>query len=100
MTTDPTGAWEANSNNIPVEKDAFQQYLSTTRAKGPTGTQLAGIVQSELSGAAVSRPTTAGYVDFETDMNKAFADIGNGAEPAGRLQQASQQLDRDLAKYR
>jgi multiple sugar transport system substrate-binding protein len=100
MTTDPTGAWEANSNNIPVQQDAFQQYMTTTKAKGATATQMAAIIQSELTTGAVSRPTTAGFVDFETDMNKAFADIRNGADPAARLRQASTQLDRDLAKYR
>jgi multiple sugar transport system substrate-binding protein len=100
MTTDPTGAWEANSNNIPVQQDAFQQYMTTTKAKGSTATQMAAIVEAELAEGAVSRPTTAGFVDFETDMNKAFADIRNGADPAARLQQAAQQLDRDLAKYR
>ena len=100
MTTDPTGAWEANSNNIPVQTDAFGKYLSTTKAKGGTNAQLAAIVQNELTSNAVSRPTTAGYVDFETDVNKALADISNGAAPATRLQELTSVLERDLAKYR
>jgi multiple sugar transport system substrate-binding protein len=47
----------------------------------------------------VSRPTTAGFVDFETTMNKAFADIRNGAAAKDRLEQASQELERTLKKY-
>jgi hypothetical protein len=32
-------------------------------------------------------------------MNKAFADIRNGSDPAKRLQQASGELKRAFAKY-
>jgi multiple sugar transport system substrate-binding protein len=48
----------------------------------------------------VSRPVSVGYVDFESVMNKAFADIRNGTDAATRLQQATGELDRALAKYR
>ncbi len=48
----------------------------------------------------MSRPTTAAYVDFETVMNKAFADIRNGEDPAQRLESASEELDSALAKYK
>jgi multiple sugar transport system substrate-binding protein len=99
MTTDPTGAWEANSNNIPVEKDAFAKYLTQTRAKGPVATQMAAVVQGELAHNAVARPTSAGFVDFETVMNKAFADIRNGTPAAKRLQSATQELNSVLKKY-
>jgi multiple sugar transport system substrate-binding protein len=99
MTTDPTGAWQANSNNIPVQKDAFKKYLSAMRANGPVDKQLATVVEGELSSSAVSRPTTTGYVDFETVMNKAFADIRNGSDPAQRLQSATKELDSVLKKY-
>jgi multiple sugar transport system substrate-binding protein len=99
MTTDPTGAWEANSNNIPVQKDAFAKYLTQTRAKGPVAKQMAGIVEGELAHNAVARPTSTGYVDFETVMNKAFADIRNGSDPAKRLKSATTELDSVLKKY-
>jgi multiple sugar transport system substrate-binding protein len=100
MTVDPTGAWEASSNNIPVQTNAFQKYLTQLRGKGPRSAQLAAVIEHELRGNAVHRPRTVGYVDFETVMNKAFADIRNGSDAAQRLQQASQELDRVLAKYR
>lgn len=100
MTVDPTGAFEASSRNIPVQKDAFQKYLAELRTQSKQGGPLVTIIQNELASNAVARPTTTGYVDFENVMNKTFADIRNGADAAQRLQQASQELERVLAKFR
>jgi multiple sugar transport system substrate-binding protein len=100
MTTDPTGAWEVSSNNIPVQQDAFEKYLTEVEKTGPTGKDLAAMIELELAESAVSRPTTAAYVDFETIMNKAFADIRNGEDPQERLASASEELDSALAKYK
>jgi multiple sugar transport system substrate-binding protein len=100
MTIDPTGATQTISNNIPVQKQAFQQYVSDLKAKGPRYGQIAGIVQQALATTSVSRPVSVGYVDFESVMNKAFADIRNGTDPATRLNQAADELNRTLAKYR
>jgi multiple sugar transport system substrate-binding protein len=100
MTTDPTGATLTISNNIPVQKQAFERYLSDLSGKGARYSQIAAIVKSALSGTSVSRPVTVGYVDFESVMNKAFADIRNGTDAPTRLAQATDELDRALAKYR
>jgi multiple sugar transport system substrate-binding protein len=100
MTIDPTGATETISNNIPVQKQAFQKYLSDLSAKGPVYAQIAKIVQYALDNTSVSRPVSVGYVEFESVMNKAFADIRNGTAAPTRLQQATGELDRALAKYR
>jgi multiple sugar transport system substrate-binding protein len=100
MTVDPTGATELTSNNIPVQKDAFQAYLKGLRAKGAPYDKIAAIIEYSVANTAVSRPISVGYVDFESVVNKAFADIRNGAAPAARLQAAAGELDRALAKYR
>lgn len=100
MTIDPTGAWETSSNNIPVQTDAFQQYLTTMRGSSERSAQLAAIIEHELAENAVARPLSVGYVDFESVMNKAFADIRNGSDPAERLRQADDELERGLEKYR
>ena len=97
ITTDPTGAYQSSYGNIPVQKDAFGKYLGDLRAKGQG--QLAAIIQGALADNPVHRPTTIGYVDFETVMNKAFTDIRNGASASQRLQQATQELKRALKKY-
>jgi multiple sugar transport system substrate-binding protein len=100
MTIDPTGATQTISNNIPVQKEAFQTYLKDLGAKGARYQQIADIIEYSLANTAVSRPVSVGYVDFESVINKAFADIRNGAEPAARLTQATGEIDRALAKYR
>jgi multiple sugar transport system substrate-binding protein len=100
MTIDPKGAWESSSRNIPVQQDAFEKYLDEMRGGGGQGEDLAAIVEHELNENAVHRPTTTGFVEFETVLNKAFSDIRNGTDPAERLGEAQQELDRVLAKYR
>jgi multiple sugar transport system substrate-binding protein len=99
MTINPTGSWLASSRNIPVQKQAFAKYLKVMGA-GARGKQLAAIMRNELGHNTVHRPQSVGFVDFETIMNKAFSDIRNGSTPKNRLNQASQELNRALAKYR
>jgi multiple sugar transport system substrate-binding protein len=100
MTIDPNGAWLASSRNIPVQLDAATRYMDQLRAQGSTSKQVADIVQNELANNAVARPTSVGYVDFESVMNKAFADIRNGSDPSARLQQATGELNRVFDKYK
>jgi multiple sugar transport system substrate-binding protein len=100
MTVDPAGATATISNNIPVQKQAFQRYLSDLGTKGERYKQIGDIVEYAIANTSVSRPVTTGYVDFESVMNKAFADIRNGSDASTRLTQAGQELDRTLAKYR
>jgi multiple sugar transport system substrate-binding protein len=99
MTINPTGSWEASSRNIPVQKQAEAKYLAQLGSADARSKQLAAIVENELNKNAVARPTSVGYVDFETIMNKAFADIRNGSDPTQRLQQATGELKRAFAKY-
>jgi ABC-type glycerol-3-phosphate transport system substrate-binding protein len=100
MTVDPTGATLTTSNNIPVQKQAFEKYLSDLKGKGARYAQIAEIIRYALGNTSVSRPISVGYVDFESVINKAFADIRNGTDPSTRFQQATGELDRALAKYR
>jgi multiple sugar transport system substrate-binding protein len=100
MTVDPQGAWLASSRNIPVQTSAFTKYLTETKGQSARGPQIAAIINNELAKNAVARPTSVGYVDFETVMNKALADIRNGTNPAQRLQQANGELQRAFDKYK
>ena len=99
VTLDPTGAWEASSTNIPVQQDAFDRYLEERRKGGEVQAQIADIIEYELENNAVSRPKTIAFVDFETIMNTAFADIRNGSDPAERLQEASDEIESAVSKY-
>ena len=100
MTIDTTGAVEVTSNNIPVHLEAQETYLASLGSEGEVFAQMAAIIQYELANNAAPRPTTVGYVEFETEMNKAFEDIANGTDAAERLEQAAAELDRQFAKYR
>jgi multiple sugar transport system substrate-binding protein len=99
MTINPTGATEATSRNIPVQQEARDTYLTEIGGGGERNKQLADIIRNELASNAVPRPTTVGFVELESTLNKAFADIRNGSDPAERLQQAQEELDRAFAKY-
>ncbi len=99
ITIDPTGAWEASSNNIPVQTEAFDKYLEERRKAGGASAEIASIIEYELQNNAVHRPQTVGWVEFETIMNQAFADIRNGSDPAERLEQASEEISAAFSKY-
>ena len=49
---------------------------------------------------AVARPMTPGYLEWESNMNKAFDDIKNGAVPQKALDQAVSIIDNQLKKYK
>jgi len=99
MTIDTAGAVATISNNIPVQKQAFAQYLRDLSGKGPRYAQIAEIIEYALGHTSVSRPKTVGYVDFESVLNTAFADIRNGTQPQARLAEAAEELDRAFDKY-
>jgi multiple sugar transport system substrate-binding protein len=99
MTIETAGAQQSSSSNIPVQLEAQKTYLDSLSAEGEVFAQIADIIGYELENNAVPRPTTVGYVEFETEMNKAFEDIANGSDARERLEQASAELERALAKY-
>jgi multiple sugar transport system substrate-binding protein len=99
MTINTAGTTATISNNIPVQKQAFAQYLRDLKAKGPRYAQIADLVEYALGHSSVSRPKTVGFVDFESTLNKAFADIRNGTDPKTRLADADTELDRAFEKY-
>lgn len=82
-----------NTTIIPSVTAAEKKYLPTLEALG--GTHSAGVeklVSYEVTHTALARPVSVGYVQFESVMDKAFADIRNGADVKSRLAQATQQL--------
>ena len=54
---------------------------------------MAKLVTYEVAHTALARPVSVGYVQFESVVDKAFADIRNGADVKSRLAQATQQLN-------
>ena len=74
----------------PANVEAFDSYLTRLESSGEGSLNgISDLVREELTKAAVHRPRSVGYIQFETIMNKAFEDIRNGAEAGAALDQAS-----------
>ena len=79
---------------IPANAAAEADYLpGLEELGGEHAAGVADLISYEVENTAVSRPTSVGYVQFEAEMNKAFADIRNGADAAERLDQAASQIE-------
>jgi ABC-type glycerol-3-phosphate transport system substrate-binding protein len=74
-------------------------YLQKSVFSSPAGQDAAKIIDYETSNTAVNRVPTIGYIEFETILNQAFADIRNGADPKTALTNASTQLTTAWKKY-
>ena len=93
---DPTGslATTAATTIIPANSEAAAEYLPTLEGlAGDHGVGVGDLISFEIDNTAVARPVSVGYVQFESLINKAFADIRNGADAAERLEQAQTQIE-------
>lgn len=86
--------------DLPANVDGKKQYLARDLFASTTGQVAAKIIDYETSKTAVNRPTTVGYIEFESILNATFADIRNGADPKTSLQKASDSLAKAWAKYK
>jgi ABC-type glycerol-3-phosphate transport system substrate-binding protein len=88
--SDPELAATPEGKKIYFEKSVFSS---------PEGKKAATIIDYETANTAVNRVQTIGYIEFETILNQAFADIRNGADPKTSLDNASAQLTTAWKKY-
>jgi multiple sugar transport system substrate-binding protein len=100
ITLVPAGASLVTPEGLPIQKDSLSTYLADLTAKGGRDADLAGIIQYEVANTGIARPTSVGYVDFETTMNKAFADIRNGTDAKSSLDAANTDLATKFARYK
>jgi multiple sugar transport system substrate-binding protein len=89
--SDPELAASLEGKKIYFQKDVFSSA---------EGKNAADIINYETSKTAVNRVSTIGYIEFETIMNQAFADIRNGADPKTTLDKASSDLTTAWQKYK
>jgi ABC-type glycerol-3-phosphate transport system substrate-binding protein len=75
-------------------------YFAKSVFSSPAGQDAATIIDYETTHTAVNRVSTVGYIEFETILNQAFADIRNGENAKTALDKASGQLKTAWAKYR
>jgi ABC-type glycerol-3-phosphate transport system substrate-binding protein len=79
---------------IPANTEAASDYLPKLEALGAEHSAgAADLITYEIENTAVARPVSIGYVQFESLINKAFADIRNGSDATERLAQAQQQIE-------
>ncbi|MBU2667316.1 sugar ABC transporter substrate-binding protein [Actinoplanes bogorensis] len=88
--SDPELAASPEGKKIYFQKSVFSS---------PAGKDAAKIIDFETSNTAVNRVPTIGYIEFETILNQAFADIRNGADAKTALDSASAQLTTAWKKY-
>jgi ABC-type glycerol-3-phosphate transport system substrate-binding protein len=102
-TLDPQGAQLASSVNTlpPVQFEAFDGYVGYIQELAPEQTAHFGeLFLEDTENHSRHRPTSAGYVQFESEMNNAFSDIRNGANPRRVLDNAQEALERQLDRLR
>jgi ABC-type glycerol-3-phosphate transport system substrate-binding protein len=84
---------------LAASKEGKKIYFEKSVFSSPEGKKAAPIIDYETSHTAVNRVQTIGYIEFETIMNQAFADIRNGADAKTALNNASTQLTTAWKKY-
>lgn len=78
---------------LPANSAGLKSYLQGDVFTGSEGgKQAAKVVEYETEHTAVGRVSTAGYIEFEDIMGRAFSDIANGADPKQALESAQSQL--------
>ncbi|WP_229405340.1 MULTISPECIES: extracellular solute-binding protein [Micromonospora] len=101
LSTDGATSASTKFNLPPVNQKAYPKYIHYIDGIAPRQTtQYGTLLTTDTDEHAVRRPSSVGYVDFETIVNKAFADIRNGGDPAQILATAQDALARQLSQYK
>lgn len=100
LTTEGSFLTTENFPLIPVNKGGFAEYGKAIAAMTPKIGPAFDIMSHEAMNTAVARPRTVGYVAFETEMNRVFADIRNGADVKATLDDAQARLTGMLPRQR
>ncbi|AJY75131.1 extracellular solute-binding protein [Paenibacillus beijingensis] len=125
----PTGAWNVGISKYSANKEAaaeFIQFLTVGEGAkimfveggtlppqvdlldeigsnpkyGQFPDNVIRIAARESRETAVPRPQTPGYLEWESNMNKAFEDMKNGTDPKKALDDAVNIIDNQLKKYK
>ena len=88
------------SPELAASKEGKQNYFQRPVFSSPAGQDATKIMDYESSHTAVARPSTIGYIEFETILNQAFSDIRNGADAKQSLESAKSKLITAWSKSR
>lgn len=124
----PTGSWHVGVSNFSTKKDAAAKFVKfLTMGEGstiwfngnhdiPSNLDILKQIDSdkkydafpdniyklaayEVKNTAVPRPSSPGFLEWETLYSKAYDDIKNGTDPKKALDDIAAEMDRQLKKY-
>ena len=100
LTTDPEGskAFFEVGATLPVNLELLD-YIIEDKKYDEFPNSVIRIAAIESRETAVTRPKTPGYLEWETNMNRAFENIKNGTKPQEALDNAAKEIDNLLKKY-
>jgi multiple sugar transport system substrate-binding protein len=98
-TTDTDGnlAAVADNPNPTPNQAALPKFFAGVEAKSPNNAGVGDLVSYELQHTVVHRPPSTGYIQFETTIGNAFADIRNGQPVQAALEKAQKELSSELS---
>ena len=86
-------------DGIPALKSQDAAYFSSgVWGEGQSGQTPGDLVKYDISNTAVIRPTSLGYIQFETIIGNTFEDIRNGVSVSSALKSAQSQLSSAFAE--
>lgn len=103
LSLDADGAESISTkfNLPPVNQKAYPKYIHYIAGIAPDQTaEYGNLLTVDSDENAERRPSSVAFVDFETVVNKAFADIRNGGDADALLDTAQSDLERQLAQYK
>lgn len=101
LNSDAAVGTSTRFNLPPVNQKAYPKYIHYIDGVAPEQTkQYGSLLTTDSDEHAARRPSSIGYVDFETVVNKAFADIRSGGDVDSILGDAQSTLERQLAQYK
>ncbi|MER7282429.1 extracellular solute-binding protein [Dactylosporangium sp. NPDC000244] len=101
LSADGATSTSTKFNLPPVNQKAYPKYIHYIDGVASKQTaQYGTLLTTDTDEHAIRRPSSVGYIDFETIVNKAFADIRNGGDPGKILATAQDTLKRQLSQYK
>lgn len=89
----------SESGQLPALKTLLDK-IDTDAAYSELPQSTLRLAAAESRTTAAPRPVTPGYLEWESNFNKAAEDIKNGADPQEALDSAVQIIDGQLRKYK
>ena len=101
LNSDTAATISTKFNLPPVNQKAYPKYIHYIDGVAPDQTaQYGNLLTTDSDEHAARRPSSIGYADFETVVNKVFADIRSGGDVKSILSDAQSSLERQLAQYK